>query len=149
MLRAQGNRFQMLDAGPVRLRKHGDLPIRLKVLHEQLQTLIGQQKPDVVVIEKVFHGVNVHSALVLGHIRGVVMLIAALHDIPIAEYAPTEVKKAVCGYGRADKAQVQEMVRVLLNLREVPKPNDVADALALAICHAHIAPVLARYQRGS
>ena len=147
LLKSEGNRFQILEAGPVRLKKHGELPNRLRFLYETLHNLIALHKPQVIALEKVFHGVNAHSALVLGHVRGTVMLLAAQHDIPVAEYAPTEVKKSVCGYGRADKAQIQEMVRVLLNLREAPKPNDVADALALAICHAHTAPVLDRYRK--
>ena len=77
------------------------------------------------------------------------MLCAARRDLPVAEYAATEVKKTVTGYGRAEKTQVQEVVRILLGLKTAPKPNDVADALALAICHAHISPVRQRYQRGT
>jgi crossover junction endodeoxyribonuclease RuvC len=90
----------------------------------------------VIAVEEVFHAVNVKSALTLGHVRGVVLLAASQMGIPLMEYAPLEVKKAVVGYGRADKKQVQAMVKVLLNLREVPEPHDASDALAIALCHS-------------
>src|SRR5690606_21097198 len=87
--------------------------------------------------EKLFFNRNVTTAFSVGQARGVIMLAAVQHDLQIAEYTPLQVKQAVAGYGKAEKAQVQEMVRILLNLSAVPKPDDVADALAVAICHAH------------
>ncbi len=149
ILRVEGNHFQLLDAGPIHLVKQGAIPQRLYYLSEQIDALIRTSKPDVLSIEKVFHGVNFQSALLLGYARGVILMQAAHHDLNLAEYAATEVKKAVTGYGRAEKGQVQEMVRILLNLRDPPKPTDVTDALAVAICHAHIAPVAQRFGMGN
>ncbi len=141
-LRYDGARFQVLEAGPIRLKAKGELPDRLLFLADTLDALFVKHRPDVVSIEKVFGGVNFQSTLRLGYARGVVLMLAARHGATVAEYAPNELKKAITGYGRAEKQQMQEMVRVLLNLRERPKPSDVADALALAICHAHASPAL-------
>jgi crossover junction endodeoxyribonuclease RuvC len=88
-------------------------------------------------IEEVFYAANVQSALRLGHARGVALLVAAQNGLPVCEYSPLEIKSAVVGFGRAEKAQIQMMVRLLLNLPELPSPDDAADALAVAICHAH------------
>lgn len=148
-IEADGTRLQVLEADAIRLKKHGELPQRLLCLAEALEQRIRVHKPDAISLERAFYGKNVQSALVLGHVRGVVMLLSARYKIPLAEYAATEVKRAVTGYGKADKAQVQEMVRVLLNLKEVPKPADVADALALAICHAHTGETADRYKEVS
>ena len=142
LLAVDGNRFRMLDAGPIRLKKYGSMENRLLHLSDALDKLIEGFKPDVLSVEKVFHGLNFQSTIALGYVRGIVLMQAARHRLQLAEYAPAEVKKAITGYGRAEKQQIQEMVRVLLNLPEVPKPNDVADALALAICHANAAPLL-------
>jgi crossover junction endodeoxyribonuclease RuvC len=90
-----------------------------------------------VAIEEVFHAANVQSALKLGHARGVALLVAAQHDLPVFEYSPLEIKSGIVGYGRAEKTQVQAMVRLILKLAEPPSPHDAADALAVAICHAH------------
>ena len=114
----------------------GELPIRLQQIYERLQTIIAQTRPDIVSIEKVFIAKNPQSALVLGHARGAAILAATNNDIPIFEYSATEIKKTVVGRGRADKAQVQHMMRVLLGLRVAP-PEDASDALAAAVCHAH------------
>jgi len=144
-IETSGNRLAMLDAGPIRLKSQGEIPQRLAFLGEQLVARIEACRPDALVVEKVFHGVNFNSTLRLGYVRGVILMIAAQQGLPIFEYAASEVKKTVTGYGRAEKTQVQEMVRILLNLRQVPKPHDVADALALAICHAHMGSVLQKY----
>src|SRR5262249_54446223 len=96
-------------------------------------------RPDCVAIENLFHAVNVRSALKLGHARGVAMLAAIQAGCELAEYSPAEVKRAVVGYGRAEKGQVQQMVKLLLGLRQAPSPHDAADALAVAICHLHSA----------
>jgi len=147
LLRCEGNRHQVIDAGPIRLKKFGELPDRLVHLADRLEALIEEFKPQALSIEKVFYGVNFQSALTLGHVRGVVLMLAARNQMSVGEYGPTEVKKAVTGYGRAEKSQVQEMVKILLNLKTIPKPNDVADAMALAICHAHMAPMARLYGR--
>lgn len=146
LVETDGNRFHVLEAGPIRLKKAGEIPQRLLLLATELERYVRTYKPDVMSLEKVFYGKNFHSALVLGYVRGVALMLAARYEMPVAEYAATEVKKSVCGYGKAEKEQVQEMVRLLLNLPEIPKPADVADALALAICHAHTSPIQARYK---
>ena len=111
-------------------------PDRLRRIYTRLYGLLERYTPAVVVVEDVFYAVNAKSALKLGQTRGVVLLAAGQFKIPLAEYSPLEIKKAVVGYGRADKAQVQVMVRTLLNLKEEPQPHDAADALAIALCHA-------------
>ena len=101
--------------------------------------LITIHKPDVMAVEELFFNTNVKTAIAVGHARGVILLAAQNNNIPIFEYTPLQIKQAVVGYGRADKNQVQQMVKMFLNLKEVPKPDDTADALAVAICHAHSA----------
>ena len=106
--------------------------------HTGLAKLLSDHRPDAVAVEDLFYAKNARSALKLGHVRGVLLLAASQADIPIAEYTPTQVKRAVVGYGRAAKHQVQEMVSLLLALDERPSPLDISDALAVAICHAHL-----------
>ena len=134
-----------LDSGAIRLSTKEHLPKRLASLYRQLSAIIERHHPDVVAIEDVFYAVNAKSALKLGHVRGVAMLAAAICGIEVAEYAPLSVKSAVVGYGKAEKSQVQEMVMRLLKLEARPEPPDVADALAIAICHLHTAATLARH----
>ena len=112
-------------------------PDKLLYIHQRLSTLLREHRPDCVAIENLFHAVNVRSALKLGHARGVAMLAAVEAGVPVAEYTPAEIKRAVVGYGRAEKTQVQHMIRVMLALKEPPSPHDAADALAVAICHAN------------
>ncbi len=111
------------------------MPGRLKAIFDGLETVIREFRPEVAAVESVFHAANVKSALTLGHVRGVVLLALTNHELPLLEFSPLEVKKAVTGYGRADKQQVQHMVRMLLNLPEPPTPHDASDALAIALCH--------------
>jgi crossover junction endodeoxyribonuclease RuvC len=115
-------------------------PDRLLAIHRRLAGLLREHRPDCVAIESLFHAANVRSALKLGHARGVAMLAAVEAGVPIAEYTPAEIKRAVVGYGRAEKPQVQHMVKVMLGLPAVPSPHDAADALAVAICHVHSKP---------
>jgi len=115
------------------------LPDRLILLQRELATLVDQYHPDQSAVEQLFFNKNVRTALAVGHARGVVLLTLAQGHVPIYEYTPLQVKLAVTGHGRADKAQVQQMVTLLLGLNKVPKPDDVADALAIAICHLHSA----------
>ena len=114
----------------------GDLSVRLEQIYARLQQVIAQTRPDVASIEKVFLAKNPQSALVLGHARGAAMLAAINNQVPVVEYSATEIKKTVVGRGRADKTQVQHMMRVLLGLRVAPA-EDASDALAAAVCHAH------------
>ena len=110
---------------------------RLLKIYTELNGILGRERADIMAIEEVFHATNVQSALRLGHARGIALLVAAQHGMPVCEYSPLEIKSAVVGYGRAEKVQIQTMVRLLLALPELPSPDDAADALAVAICHAH------------
>lgn len=140
----QGSELRCVAAGAIRLSPRKPLGERLAQVHRELAAAILQHRPDEVAIEDVFYSINAKSALKLGHVRGVALLAAAQAELPIAEYAPLAVKSAVVGYGKAEKHQVQEMVMRLLRLAERPEPADVADALAIAICHLHTAGTLAR-----
>ena len=133
-----------IAAGAIRLSTRAPLPARLNQVFATLRGIIEQHRPDMVAIEDVFYAVNVKSALKLGQVRGVAMLSAAFCGLAVAEYAPLAIKSAVVGYGRAEKSQVQHMVAVLLKLEAPPEPPDVADALAIAICHLHTWTTLSR-----
>jgi crossover junction endodeoxyribonuclease RuvC len=113
---------------------------RLVEIHEAVTELIQVFRPDAVAVERLFFAQNVTTAMTVGQARGVILLAAAQRGLPVAEYAPSEVKQAVVGYGKADKRQIQEMVRIMLGLESVPRPDDAADALAIAICHVQVAP---------
>lgn len=121
------------------LRTTNDLtmPERLVLLYDGVRALIATHQPDVLAIEQLLFGRNVTTAIAVGQARGVVLLAAAQAGMRVAEYKPAEVKEAVVGYGKADKGQIQEMVRLLLGLDALPRPDDAADALAIAICHIH------------
>jgi crossover junction endodeoxyribonuclease RuvC len=114
-----------------------DLHFRLKTISEDLKIIINQFKPDIIAVEQLYFASNVKTALAVGHARGVILLNIAESGTPLAEYTPLQVKQAISGYGKAGKKQVQEMVKILLNLSQIPKPDDAADALAIAICHAN------------
>ncbi len=135
VLDAVGGSVDVVDHGVLKLPTKQPLADRLRILDIGLRELVDTHQPDEVVVEEVFAAVNVRSALVLGHVRGVV-IVAAGSMCPVFEYSARTVKKAVVGYGQADKNQVAQMVTTLLQLPEVP-PQDAADALALAICHMH------------
>ncbi len=135
-----GSRHRLVVCGAIAAPSRSGFPGQLQVIHQRLSALLAECRPDCVAIEGVFHAVNARSALKLGQARGVAVLAAVEGGYPVFEYAPAAVKRAVVGYGRAEKRQVQEMVRVLLGLAEAPSPHDAADALALAICHAHATP---------
>jgi crossover junction endodeoxyribonuclease RuvC len=112
-------------------------PNRLARIHRELSDRLAECRPDYVVVENLFYATNARSALKLGHARGVAILAAVDAGCPVLEYTPAEVKRAVVGYGRADKRQMQQMVKLLLGLDKAPSPHDAADALAVAICHVH------------
>jgi crossover junction endodeoxyribonuclease RuvC len=117
---------------------------RLMRLYDELRQLIREFQPDNAAIEELFFGKNVNTAITVGQARGVALLALAQAGLPIQEYKPSEVKQAVSGYGGADKRQMQEMVKITLNLSAIPKPDDAADAVAIAICHSYTAPTLNR-----
>lgn len=133
-----GNQLKYVFSGTILAVKEKSLEDKLRVIFNQLTTLIREYDPDTASIERIFHSVNPHSSLILGHARGVAMLALSLEDVKIHEYAPNEIKSAVVGVGRAGKDQVGSMVRVLLNLNRTAKMReDESDALAIAICHAN------------
>jgi crossover junction endodeoxyribonuclease RuvC len=134
-----GNQYQFTDAGCIRV-GDGEIGARLFKIHEKLCGIIEQYRPEEIVIEQIFTNINHQAALKLGQARGVALLTAAKYSIPIFEYTARHVKKAVVGFGGADKKQVQHMIRAILKLTHTP-PEDAADALAIAICHAHSMPV--------
>lgn len=135
-----GRRHRLVTCGAIGARAADAFPERLARIHRELSTLLARCRPDCVALEGLFHAVNVRSALKLGHARGVAMLAAVEAGCLVVEYSPAEIKRAVVGYGRAEKHQVQQMVKLLLGLDTVPSPHDAADALAVAICHLHSAP---------
>ncbi len=132
-----GNRHVLVTCGAISAPAGSGFAERLHVIHETLARVLRETSPDCVAIENLFHARNVRSALQLGHARGVAMLAAVQAGVPIVEYTPAEIKLAVVGYGRADKVQVQHMVKLLLGLTVLPKPFDASDALAAALCHSH------------
>ncbi len=136
-IETEGSRHHVVDCGAVTVPPRIPLAEKLLVVHRRLAELLARHRPDVVVLEDLFYARNVRSALVLGHVRGALMLAAAAAGITIREYTPAEVKQAVVGYGRAEKRQVQQMVALLLGMEQPPTPLDVSDALAVALCHAH------------
>ena len=141
-------RLVAIASGGIRLPKKESLAQRLLLVYTELSRLILLYQPDVVAVEEVFHSVNAQSALKLGHVRGVALLVAASHGLPVVEYAPLKIKSSVVGYGLAKKEQVQFMVARLLELAEPPEPADAADALAIAICHLHHAQTARNQQEG-
>lgn len=135
-----GSHHRIVVCGAISSPALASFPDKLLRIHRQLTAILAECRPDSVAIEDLFHSVNVRSALKLGHARGVAMLAAVEAGVPVFEYTPAEIKRAVVGYGRADKPQVQHMIKLILGLAEVPSPHDAADALAVAICHVHAMP---------
>ena len=134
-----GSRQRVILCGAITADAHASFPEKLMQIHHRLTALLEECRPDCVAIEDLFHSVNARSALKLGHARGVAMLAAVEAGLPVIEYTPAAIKRAVVGFGRAEKPQVQHMVKLLLGLADVPSPHDAADALAVAICHMHSA----------
>ncbi len=132
-----GVKTEMIDAGVVRTPANQPLAERLQTIYKELTQLIGEYRPDQIAVEELYFAANVTTAISVSHARGVVMLCAAEAQVSnIGEYTPLQIKQALTGYGRAEKHQIQEMVRLVLNLNQPPKPDDAADALAVAICHS-------------
>lgn len=129
-------KFKLVDAGVITTPAHTALDIRLEDIYDNLTEIIAQTKPDAMSIELLFFARNVTTAMSVSHARGVAMLAGRKGKLPIAEYTPMQIKQTITGYGKADKKQMQEMVRLQLGLAEVPKPDDCADALGAAITHA-------------
>lgn len=127
---------RLIDYGVFETEAGREMPDRLVSLYDAVTRLIAEHEPDEVAVEQLFFARNVTTAIAVGQARGVVLLAAAQQGVPVAEYSPSEIKNAIVGYGKADKKQMQEMVRILLGLDHVPQPDDAADALAIALCHA-------------
>ena len=136
---------ELLTFGVVETTAHESMPDRLKRLYDAVWELIREYSPDVLAIEQLFFSRNVTTALAVGQARGVVLLAAAQHGMQVFEYKPSEVKQTISGYGNADKHQMQEMVRMLLGLSDVPRPDDAADALAVALCHVQMSQLARRF----
>ncbi len=135
LVKQHSGHFSPLDCGVLTTPQDMPFPKRLKSLYDMLTLLIAEKKPDVIAIETLFFNTNVTTAIAVGHARGVLILAAENAGVPVFEYTPLQIKQAITGYGRADKIQMQQMVKMLLGLAAVPKPDDAADALAVAICH--------------
>ena len=133
----EGQKLKIITCGSIKTSAKDDFIKRLEIIHQELEKLIKKHKPDVVAVEQLFFCKNVKTALLVGQARGVCLMTISENNLPIFEYAPMQVKQALTSYGKADKKQVGQMVRLLLNLKSVPKPDDAADALAVAITCAN------------
>lgn len=133
----KGNKFEVLEYGAITTDSCEEFPQRLKKIYDGYSELFDKYKPEAVAIEELFYNKNVKTAIMVAQARGIHILAAVNKNIPLFEYTPLQIKQGIVGYGRAEKKQIQEMVRIILKLNEIPKPDDVADGLAAAICHAH------------
>lgn len=139
VLDMKGNHFSVVDYGAVTTDAKMEMPLRLQHLYTELCAIIEEYKPEAASIEELFFNSNAKTAIMVGQARGVAVLACINGGLEVNEYTPLQIKQALVGYGRADKKQVQAMVKAILNLNEVPKPDDTADAVAAAICHGHSA----------
>jgi len=137
VIQKQGGDLIFVDAGVISTTPDEEMHRRLKRIDECLEQLIHEHQPDMMVVEQLYFATNVTTAISVGQARGVVLLAAGRHSLPVHEYTPLQVKQAVTGYGKADKRQIQEMVKMVLKLDGIPKPDDAADGLAIAITHAN------------
>lgn len=142
-----GANYALVDFGTVKSKPKQPFSKRLMNIYNGVAEIMAEHSPDVLSVEDTFYAVNVGVALKLGQVRGIMLLLAEQRGVEIAEYAPRLVKQTVVGYGNAEKQQVGEMVKILLKLKEVPKPHDAADALAIAICHFHHAGIQQRIKQ--
>ena len=134
-----GNKFKLITSGAIETKKGVPFPKRIQKIYDDMVDLISTYSPDAIAVEELFFNTNITTGIQVAHGRGAVVISAAKTDTPIFEYTPLQVKQAVVGYGRADKKQVQMMVKAILNLDKIPKLDDTTDAIAIAICHAHSA----------
>ena len=149
IIETDGSRHASVLFGAIRTFARHPFHERLLKIHSELCRVLDREPVDAVAVEQVFYSANVKSALRLGHARGAVLVAAARYGHPLFEYSALEIKSAIVGYGRAEKHQVQGMVRVLLALPELPSPDDAADALAVAICHSHSAATRTLIERAA
>lgn len=132
-----GNRYKTIQYGKIETFPKEEMSKRLETIFHSMKLWLSETKPDVVAIEQLFFNTNTTTAIAVAQARGVILLACQLENVPVFEYTPLQVKQAVVGYGKAEKMQVQKMVKTLLNLEKIPKPDDIADALAIAICHTN------------
>ena len=132
-----GNKFKLIDSGAITTNAGVSFPLRLTKIYDDLQIIIDKFKPDAISVEELFFNQNVKTAINVAQARGVILIIGCKNNIPTYEYTPLQVKQAVAGYGRADKIQVQKMVKTILNAEKLPKLDDITDSMAVGICHAH------------
>ena len=136
-----GNKFKPLEYNAITTPAGMPVPERLQAIYQGIEHFINKYKPDAVAIEELFFNSNQKTAIMVAQARGVIIVAAKNKGVPLYEYTPLQIKQAVTGYGRADKKQIQNMVKMILNLNAIPKPDDAADGLAVAICHAHSAHI--------
>ena len=134
-----GNRFSLKTSGAITTKAGTSLPLRLEKIYRDLDDIIKQYEPDVMSIEELFFNNNAKTAIDVAQARGTTIVVARMNELPIFEYTPLQIKQAVTGYGRADKIQVQRMVKMILKVDKLPKLDDITDSMAIAICHAHSA----------
>ena len=146
VIEAQGSRMKLLDYGCIETKAGEPMPQRLRKLQTELQRIIGEHKPDDVAFEELFFARNVTTALMVGAARGTAIIAAAEYTENLYEYTPMQIKQAVTGYGKADKQQIQQMVKLLLHMDHIPKPDDAADAIACAITHAQAGPAKVQFK---
>jgi crossover junction endodeoxyribonuclease RuvC len=149
LVKEEAGGLALIDCGVITTPAGQPLPSRLQTIYHELSSVITRHQPAAAAVEELFFSRNVRTALSVGHARGVALLALADAGLPIAEYKPAEVKQAIAGYGGADKHQVQEMVRMLLNLDQAPQPDDAADAVAVAVCHIHSSRMAALIDQAS
>lgn len=137
VIEMRGNHFTPVDHGVITTEASMAMPDRLKALYSELMEIISHHEPDEAAVEELFFNTNTRTAILVGQARGVAILACSNSGLPVHEYTPLQIKQALTGYGRADKKQIQMMVKTILNLDKIPKPDDAADALAAAICHGH------------
>ncbi len=140
VVESHGQKLKFIDGGIITTTPNLTMPKRLEIIHRELTDIIAEQKPDIVSVELLYFATNVTTAITVGQARGVVLLTAAEADLEVVEFTPLQVKQAVTGYGKATKQQIQEMVKTLLKLDQIPRPDDAADALATAIAAAQSLP---------
>lgn len=146
VIEMRGNHFEVCGYGAITTDPEMDMPDRLKQLYCSLMEIINEYQPDEASIEELFFNKNTKTALLVGQARGVAIVACSNSGLKIYEYTPLQIKQGLVGYGRAEKKQIQHMVKTILNMKEVPKPDDTADALAAAICHGHSAIYHNRFQ---
>lgn len=144
IIECSGNRLEPLGYGLISTHKNTPKPERLRQIYQDLNSILEKYKPDMVSVETLIFASNVKTALVVSEVRGVILLCASLKNLPVHEFTPLQVKMSLTGYGRSTKQQMEQAVKIILNLSEIPKPDDVSDAIAIAICGGNTARFLSK-----